>query len=316
MKPKTLDEQLDSSTHKFLWDELMVTFDWNELMNAWQSHHATYKHQTSKSQKGKNASWVAHQVQVLMNTTEPARKFRNELTRLFNANPVDIGQIYERVNAAYNYFYKLLDGILYSNLKKMAELQQQRNTKQYNEELEDLDLMLTETILRLKKARLLTEAIRDKRSIEKDLIWVPELKNYKLTKIELVKNEIRATHSTFDFDTDFVQLKTKTEKRKSAKKKPKQTTFEQTLELIHAGKTIEEIARERQLSVGTISSHCVRLIKTEKIDLPDVMEAKKISALYDVFEEFEGGSLTPLKTKVGDKFTWDEIKLYHASLLV
>jgi len=310
-----LRDQLDDSTHKFLYDELIQSYDWVELINAWKSHETTYKHHGSKSQKGKNLTWITQQVQIMSGTVDPARKFRNELTRLFGASDVDPSHIYKRVDAAYNYFFKSLDGILYSNLKKMAELQQQRNTKQYNEELEELDQLLTETIIRLKKSRLLAEAIKDSRDIEKSIIWSTEVKNYKLTKIELVKNEIRATHSTFDFDTDFVQLKTKSSRKKTTKKK-KTSTYDTTLEMIKDGKSIVDIAHERQLSKGTISTHCARLIKLEKIDLQDVMDGKKISVLYDVFEEYDGGSMTPLKDKVGNKFTWDELKLYQSSLLV
>ena len=259
-----LTEQLDDSTYKFLWDELMSTYDWIDLINAWQSHESTYKNQGSKTQKGKNRSWVTHQVQLLSNTSEPTRKFRNELTRAFNEKPVSLEHIYKRVDAAYKYFFKILDGVLYSNLKKMAELQQQRSTKQYNEELEDLDLLLTEVILKLKKTNLLTQSIKDGRFIEKSTIWTSEIKNYKVTKVELVKNEIRSSNSTFDFDTDFVQLKTKTKKKK-ASKKSKVSTYDQTLLMIKEGKSIAEIAIERQLSNGTISTHCARLIKLEKV---------------------------------------------------
>tara|TARA_R110002072_G_scaffold303031_1_gene491523 strand:- start:23115 stop:25412 length:2298 start_codon:yes stop_codon:yes gene_type:complete len=310
-----LTDQLDSSTHKFLWDELMTTYDWVDLVNAWQTHESTYKNQGSKTLKSKNRSWVNHQVSQLQATSEPARKFRNELTRLFNDKKIDLQYVHERVDAGFNYFFKILDAILYSNLKKMAELQQQRNTKQYNEELEDLDVLLTEVVLKLKKTNILVQSIKDGRFIEKSTIWTTELKNYKVTKIELVKNEIRATHSTFDFDTDFVQLKTKTKKKK-ATKKSKISTYEQTLVLLKEGKSIEEIARERQLSKGTISTHCARLIQQEKLELTQVMEGKKISALFDLFEEYDGGSLSPLKEQVGSKFSWDELKLYQASLLV
>ncbi|HIP31193.1 MAG TPA: helicase [Crocinitomicaceae bacterium] len=312
---EVLTSQLDSSTHKFIWDELMTTYDWLDLVNAWQSHESTYKNQGSKTIKGKNRSWVSRQVAQLQTTSEPARKFRNELTRLFNATPIDLEQIYKRVDAGYNYFFKILDAILYSNLKKMAELQQQKNTKQYNEELEELDLLLTEVILKLKKTNVLVQSIKDGRFIEKSTIWTPELKNYKLAKIEMVKNEIRATHSTFDFDTDFVQLKTKTKKKKASKKN-KISTYEQTLALLKEGKSIEEIATIRQFSKGTISTHCARLIQQEKLELTQVMDSKMISALFDLFEEYDGGSLSPLKEQVGGKFSWDELKLYQASLLV
>ena len=225
-----LEDHLDSSTYKFLYEELVHSYDWVDMMNAWQSHEAGYKNHGSKSQKGKNRTWITQQVQILNGTLDPARKFRNELSRIFSVLNVDIEHAYKRVDAAYNYFFKILDGILYSNLKKMAELQQKNNTKQYNEELEDLDVLLTETILRLKKTRLLTEAIRDKRSIEKSVIMSSEVRNYKLAKIELVKNEMQTTNSTFDFDTNFIQLETKKEKKAKSKKKKKGTTYETTME--------------------------------------------------------------------------------------
>ena len=310
-----LTNQLDDSTFKFLWDELMKTYDWLDLVNAWQTHESTYKNQASKTHKGKNRTWVTHQSQLLSGTSTPSKSFRNELTRLFTTKPVDLEQISKRVEAAYKYFFKILDGVLYSNLKKMAELQQQKNTKQYNEELEDLDLLLTDVIIKLKKTGLLVRCVRDGKFIEKSTIWSPEIKNYKTSKIELVKNEIRSTNSTFDFDTDFIQLKTKSKKRKTASKS-KLSTFDKTLEMIKAGKSIKEVSSERQLSIGTISTHCVRLIKAEKIELKHVMEGKTISALFDLFEDYEGGSLTPIKEMVGAKFTWDEIKLYQASLLI
>ena len=310
-----LNDQLDASTARYLYDELIAAFDWVDMVNDWNAHEKGYKHLGSKSVKGKNRSWAAQQVQILNGTTDASRKFRNELLRHFSQNKVDLEEVLKRVNAAYGYFFKFLDGVLYSNLKKMAELQSQRGTIKYNEELEDLDLVLTEVILKLKKAQKLTEAIYKGEGLEKSKVRPKDLTSYKKDKIEQVKNEMRTTNSTFDFDTDFVELKTKTEKRKTTKKK-KVSTYETTLGMIKSGMSIADVASERQMSHGTISTHCVRLIKEEKLDLTEVMDGKTISALYDVFDEYEGGALAPLKEIVGDKFTYDELKLYQASLLV
>ncbi len=312
---KILSEQLAESTIGFLYDELMQTYDWFDLINEWQKHEATYKNQGSKTVKGKNISWVSMQSQQIGKTAETSRKFRAELTRLFSSRPVDLEHIYKRVEAGYHYFFKILDGVLYANLKKMGELQQARNTKQYNDELEELDALLTNVILRLKKTNVLVRSIKDGRKIDKSILDDSDIRNYKVAKIEMVKNEIRTENSTFDFDTDFIYIKTKSTKKKSAKKE-KISTYDKTLRLIKEGKSIEQVARERQLSVGTISTHCARLIRQEKIELSDVMESEKRNQLSDFFEEYDGGSLSPLKEQVGDKFTWDDLKLYQASLLV
>ncbi len=312
---KILLDQLEESTLGFLYDELMLTYDWYDLINAWQTHEASYKNQGSKTMKGKNISWVKMQAQQISKTAETSRKFRNELTRLFSSRPIDIEHIFNRVNAGYQYFYKILDGILYANLKKMGELQQQKNTKQYNEELEELDLLLTRAILKLKKTNILLQSVRDGRKIDKSILANSDIKNYKAAKIELVKNELRTSNSTFNFDTDFVHLKTKSTTKKKPKK-DKISTYDKTLSYIQKGFSISDIAKERQLSVGTISTHCTRLIKLEKIELSNVMPLEKINKLSDFFEDYDGGSLTPLKEQVGSQFTWDDLKLYQASLLI
>ncbi|XOV66146.1 MAG: helix-turn-helix domain-containing protein [Fluviicola sp.] len=310
-----LDQQLEQSTAVYLYEQLIQAFDWLDMVNAWQSHEKSYKEHGSKSMKGKNRSWVTQQAQVLSTTLDASRKFRNQLSQLFSKLPVDYDHTFERVSAAYNYFYKTLDGVLYSNLKKIAELQQKSNTKNYAEELLDLDLMLTDTIIRLKKSLALVQAIRDGKTLDQSITKTPDIKNYKVAKIELVKSELMANKSTLDFDTVTFDLKTKD--RKKPEKKKKKSTYEATRELIQAGKTIEDVAKERQLSVGTISTHCARLIQQEKIELRDVMDKEKRNALYDLFEDhYEGGSLTPLKEQVGDQYTWDELKLYQASLLI
>lgn len=309
-----LEKSLEMATLDYLKTILLRAFDWVELMNTWQAHEKSYTHAGSKSLKGKNHSWVAQQVQKMSGTMEPARKFRNQLLRLFQEEKVDLEHLYDRVEKAYTYFFKILDSVLYSNLKKMAELQQMRNTKQYNEELEELDHLMTEQLLMIKKARKLMELVANGVEFDKDKILSTDLLNYKVTKIEMVKNEMRVSNSSFDFDSDFIQIKTKQTKKKEKAKK-KVSTYEVTLDLLNQGKSIPEIAKIRQLSIGTISSHCVRLIKNEKLELSDVMETEKINALHALFDEYEGGSLTPIKESAGDIYSWDEIKLFQASLL-
>lgn len=308
-----LGEVLNQASKHYLFNELVDAFDWVDFFNDWKSHQVTYSVSGSKSLKGANNSWAANQFQTLSGIMEPARKFRIQLNNLFAAENSDLEQIEVRVNAAYNYFYPVIDKLVFSTLKKMGEIQQQKSHKQFNEELEELDEKGTTVILKLKKAQNLMHAILTGRDISKKVIWTNDVLNYKVTKIELVKNELRKTNSTLQFGEEQIQLKTKSKK---ATKVKKVSTYDQTLEMIKNGNTIQEIASERQLGKSTISGHCARLIRLEKIELKEVMESSKINQLYDIFEEFEGASLTPLKEKYGDKFTWDELKLYHASLLI
>jgi uncharacterized protein YpbB len=296
-------------------DTLSAAFDWYELNSKWAIHEASYKLVGSKSEKGKNKSWVTLQTQAIQSSVEPAKRFQNQLENLFRNTRLDIDHVHERVQAAYAYFFKILDGVLTSNLKKIAELSRVRKTKQYAEELEELDELLTAAILKLKKARLLIEAVLAGREITKEVVWNEEIKNYKIAKLAALKQEARQNPSLLDMqdDDDDEYIPVFKSKKTPKEKKEKKHTHDQTLELLHEGKTGEEIAVIRQLSMSTINGHFAALIKAEKLELEDVMEPDRISYLEEMVGEFEGTSLGQLKEKLGDDVSYDELRLYQAS---
>ena len=312
----SLSTHLEYGTKKFLLDTLSAAFDWFELTSQWAIHEASYKNASSKSEKGKNKSWVTLQAQAIQSSVDPAKKFQNQLATIFRSGKLDLEFVNERVQAAYTYFFKTLDGVLTSNLKKMSELYRVKKTKQYAEELEELDELLTAAILKIKKARILIESIAGGREITKEVVWNTELKNYKVAKIAAIQQEQRQNPSLMDMAYDDENdTRIKVNKKTTKEKIEKRSTQEQTLALLHEGQTIDEIAQTRQLSKTTIYGHFAYLIKAEKIELEDVMEQKRIRELADLFDNYQGASLTPLKEKLGDKVTWDELKLYQASTL-
>ncbi len=308
-----LPTYLEHSTKTYLIASLKQAFDWYDLGSKWGSHEASYHLVGLKSEKGKNKSWITMQNQVIQNTMDPARKFCRQLEQVLQAPKFDVHFLNERVQAAYLYFFKSLDDVLSSNLRKIGELSRVRKTKQYAEELEELDEVLTETILRLKRARLLIEAVSAGKEITKSIVWNHEIANYKIGKVAAIKQELKQVPSLLDDPEDeYDAIFTKTSKKLSAAKKEKKSTYESTLDLLEEGKDASEIARIRQLSPQTIASHFAYLIRMEKIAITDVMSPKRINELANMFEGFEGTSLSPLKEKLGNKVTWDELKLYQA----
>jgi uncharacterized protein YpbB len=269
----------------------------------------------SKSEKGKNKSWVAAQVQAIQATMEPAKKFRNQLESIFRGERLDVEHVHERVQAAYSYFFKILDTVLTSNLKKISELGRVKKTKQYAEELEELDELLTETILKIKKARILMEALLSGREITRESLFNDEIRNYKIAKIALIKQEARQNPSLLGLEDEEEEEYIPVYKRSKTpkEKKEKKNTQEQTLEMLHEGKTVEEIAAIRQLSLGTIMGHCALLIKAEKLELDEVLEPERIAKLEELIGNWEGSSLGQLKEQLGNEVSYDEIKLFQAS---
>jgi len=314
---KMLVDSFKRGSKQFLLDSLLDAFDWHDLTSKWGIHEASYKNVPSKSEKGKSKTWVTHQAQAIQSTMDAAKRFQNQLTILFNNEPFDILHIHERVQAAYHYFFKILDGLVYSTLKKLDELERMSKIKVYLEEVQELDQIQIEVVLKLKKARLLIELVLNGQEITKEVVWNEELKNYKLSKIAIVKQEKRQTRSLLDMDDEngqeFIPVKIV---KKTKESKEKRSTFQQTLDLVKEGLKVEDIARMRQLSIKTINGHFMNLIKSEEIELSDVMGKERIRELETYFEEYRENSLTPLKEKLGDVVSWDELKLYKASTIV
>lgn len=310
-----LKNNLHVASRIYLLEKLSSAFDWNDLIDKWIVHEVSYKNLPSKSTKGLEKSWAAHQLNMIQNTRDAARKFQLQLSNLLHQSTIDLDFINERVQAAYSYFFKILDGIVYSTLKKMDEICRKPKIKQLMEELEELDEAQTEVVLKLKRARLFMEATLNGNNITKELIWNEEIKNYKISKLALIKNEKRQNRSLLDLgeDSDEIILIKKTEK---PIKKEKKLTYEVTLDLVSEGKSIEEIARIRQLSINSIYSHLTKLIQLEKIELSDVISKERVAELENYFEDYTELSLTPLKEKLGDLVTWEELKLYRASTLI
>lgn len=78
--------------------------------------------------------------------------------------------------------------------------------------------------------------------------------------------------------------------------------------------TISEIAKTRVLTKQTIYGHLAKLIEAKTISISDVFPEDKIQELSTAFEGYNEETLNGLKEKIGDKFTWDELKIFKASI--
>jgi uncharacterized protein YpbB len=315
-----LKTHLEHGTKHYLYNSLVAAFDWVDFATNSLVLENSYRLAGPKTEKGKDKSWIAHQSSAIQSTLEPAKKFRNQLGTLFSKDEIDLGFVLERVQAAYQYFYKPLDGIYYSTLKRMAELQHIKKTKQYIEELAEFEQQVFDTIMRLKKARLLMEAVTSGKEITKETIRNEELQHYKLAKIALIKQELREKPSLLDpseEEDDYVDVLLLAKNTKTPKeRKEKKSTYDQTLELFREGMEIDEIIRVRQFSRDTIYRHFVNLIKQEKMDLDELLSPERISELSGYFEQYTFTTLTELKEQVGDNVSWEELRLFQASKIV
>ena len=89
-------------------------------------------------------------------------------------------------------------------------------------------------------------------------------------------------------------------------------TYLVTLNLHLEKKSPEEISVIRGMSIGNVHAHLQKLIEMEKLKLTDVMKEDRINEIMlamDGCEEFDGTSIIPIKEKLGDDYSYEEIRL-------
>ena len=306
-----LANALHFETKNFIHNYLINTFDWSELAQEWRNHRFSYNENSEVSGKSKHALWAKKQNEVIEQLLDPSKKFISQLNKLFAPETVDLNHVSERIQAAFSYFLKPMDDLVFEILWKIEEVKRIKKAKMFYEELIVLEEVQTKAVLRLMKAKLLIETVVAGETISKEKLTSSEIKNYISRKTEAIQNQFKELNITLIDDEKDVERYTS---KKSKTALPKKSTVQETYELWVEKKSIDEIATIRVLTKQTIYSHFVKLIQTKAVTISEVLPADKMQDLAAAFEGYREESLNGLMEKHGQKFSWEEARMYKASL--
>lgn len=308
---KVVQELIESETGVFLRDFVLKAFDFNWVSSVIKNHSLSYDKEENKSNKQKHQAWALS----LNADFEPiklnADKFTNQLIVLFDGKQGDyLININDRLVSAKNYFHPLLNQLSKRILQHIELLKEEKQVKQYLEELLELEGLLYKHIQQLGKVVVVYESVIFNKEINKQ-----ELKqnvNQK-ERLELVQQSMAiAKHATPD-----TTLKTSKKAGYSNKeekvKTPKPDTKNITYELFKAGNTIAEIAKERDLTVSTIETHLAHYVSLGMIPVTQFVTQTKVDAI--ILESKKPAQDPPIsiKTRLGDDYTYMEIKFALAT---
>ena len=312
---KASDELLKNALHletkNFIHNYLINSFDWSELAQEWRNHKFSYSDNAESSAKSKQANWAAKQLEAIDKLLDPSQKFILQLNKLFNKETVDLNHVSERFQAAYNYFIKPMDDLVFEILWKVEEVKRLKKAKAFYDELMVLEELQTKAVLRLMKAKLLIETVAVGETISKEKLTSDVIKKYIKHKTEAIQNQFKEVNVTLIEDEFDVERYTK---KKKATKEPKKSTVQETYELWLEKNSIKEIAAIRKFTEETILGHLTKLISAKTININDVLPEDKIQELTEAFYGYKEESISPLKEKYGDKFSWEELRMFKASL--
>jgi uncharacterized protein YpbB len=97
-------------------------------------------------------------------------------------------------------------------------------------------------------------------------------------------------------------------KLKKAKRAGKGETYDITLELFLQGKSIEEIATQREMAKSTIEGHMTKWIKEKKVSLFELMPKKRAEKIWKVIEPKSDEAFSELMRMLPFETTYAELR--------
>jgi len=244
---QALVEILENEQFVYIQNYLLECFDFKELNIQFQRHLETYSDTGKKSVKNLNFDFAVSLKDKISILKETSDKFLSWINNNF-LNRIELAdKLSTKVIGAKNFFepkFKELSDVLQ---KKIAELDSEKRTKEYLEELYKLDTLCFRKIQKIQKSKILVESAFNPIEIKVNL---EEIKTVNAERANQLKD---ANYS--EPDTNSKNFKYSKSPKEKAPKKEKIDTKKVSYELYLKKKSIEEIAAERNLAVGTISNH-------------------------------------------------------------
>lgn len=280
-----LREELGLQQKQYMAEMLQDSFTFVALIELLRQHQASLaERQLAKPKRAEKVSMEA--LETLSNLHRIAHNFGLKIAQYLAEGGASYATLHKRVGDARKYFCEQINRELIEPLQAhIASAKTWKRSKTYIKDLNEILIACTDRYLQIERAVILSEGLSS--GEQTDQIFA---------KLEAGRH---AAHEKF-------REVTKT----SGADKGKQVgeTYLITLELFKEGKTPEEIAEERSMAVGTIESHLARFIENGELKLQELMPHEKTEAIRTVIEMVKSSKLTDIMAKLGDEFTYGEIK--------
>ncbi len=129
------------------------------------------------------------------------------------------------------------------------------------------------------------------------------------TRVAKYGNEILKVIRDYCDENDIETSKDKEIFEIEKPKRKKGETKETSLVLFKSGKSIEQIAFERDLNINTIMGHLASFIPSGEVKISDLISDKHYRELKALIPKHKFENLSDLKHQIDDKYTYGEIRL-------
>jgi len=300
-KQSRLEELLDQHQAQYVSHILNSTFDFSPIqkeLEVFQKDQASSMEFEDDEMRGAIPTIRSR----FQSEKENSDRFRRQL--LFLVHQGDQVKLQERLAKGSQYYREIIANQIQQVIGLKSQVEHFSKTKKFQEELELLEGMLIRKYLEISKVARMVKAI---------------LNGDMPGKMEELDQEFLALRMQFtakakDKALEKIQtIKSKTGRKKTGTAKSKQTkgdSQELTFALFEMGKTMSQIAEERELAESTIKGHLADGIALGRIELSDCLPEEVISEIKSQFDRFK--SVSALREHFQGKFDYGTLKMVIA----
>ncbi|WP_044209984.1 helix-turn-helix domain-containing protein [Flammeovirga sp. OC4] len=286
---------LKEQSKNYIYHTLYNSYNFQFLSEQLLEHVASYIKDGGTSKKQAHREWAKQIHEKVKQLVKIGNKFIHEVHKtITEEKPGYILHLLERVNKANKYFDEQLKAEHTNIQNKLTSLDGVNGVMGYRNELIALASLFYNHAKKLMRAERLIISYQKNEDLKKNDVGKPDFKiAHKATEVK-----------------SYDKPKAKT----GEGKKPKMATHIQTYVLFRQGKSMEEIAKERGISLNSVESHFAKLIALGKVDVKEVLSNKKRIIIEGELEETETMSLKAIKESLGDRYSYADIKFVIASI--
>jgi hypothetical protein len=135
-------------------------------------------------------------------------------------------------------------------------------------------------------------------------------------KVEMYGNDIISLVIDYCANNDLepvYEIETEIEKPQKKEKPPKGASPALSLEMFLSGKSIEQIAEERNYAFSTIEGHLYQYVKSGQLTLDRIVDQKKRDYVIQYLQnQGTPQTLSEMKQNLGDDYSWSELRFILA----
>lgn len=292
-----LIQQLEVQQAQYVRELLTSCFDLGPLLKELQ-----YKFNPKEEQ----VELDSEEMQNPLHTIQLALKENEKYTAPFTAQLLDhlaqqnLEKLMMRYQSGAQYFSELLEKQVKLLLKHIEQVKLLDRKKGYLNDLQELHQLMHKKLEELEKTSVVIEGILKKQPIvvDKNLSVRTQVGSW----MDEAKEQVRKEPGKWKSST----------KSLSKKSTAKGESVLETVRLFKQNKSIEEIARLRELKVGTIEDHLMKAVVEEKMDITDWLTTEEIEVISKAWQDAPESGTKHIYELLGERYTYGKIRAVKA----